>query len=121
MEAEAPGEAGRNLLTATLILAGLRYSRLEVRDWFKGVTKMRESDTYMMILEEGREEGRAEGELREARTLLLSLGERRFGGPPDEATLTELNAINERGRLEELTLRVLDVTTWQDLLATPDP
>jgi predicted transposase YdaD len=51
LQREAPIEKARRLLTAAFVLAGLRVSRETVFKLFKGATSMRDSDTYMAILE----------------------------------------------------------------------
>lgn len=74
---------------------------------------MQESDTYLAILDEGREA--------EAKKIILLLGPERFG-PPDEGTTARLNAITENvERLERLIERLFHgtATSWQDLLDTP--
>jgi hypothetical protein len=45
----------------------------------------------------------------------LRQGRKRFG-PPDTATKTAIEAITDLARLETLTERLLDVTSWQELL-----
>ena len=55
------------------------------------------------------------GQNREAKTLLLRVGRKKFGPP----TLTQESAINEifdLARLEALCEKLLDVNTWDDLL-----
>ena len=69
---------------------------------------MRESVTYQAILEEGREEG--------VRRTVLHQASLRFG-PPDDATLRRLEAIDGKARLQELTGRVLTAASWDDLLS----
>ena len=84
------------------------------------------SSTYQAILEEGRAEGRAEvraeelakGRAEEARRILRRQGTRRFG-KPDTHIEAALDAIADLERLEQLTDRVLEVTTWEELLAQP--
>ncbi len=71
---------------------------------------MRDSDTYLAILEEG-EEIRAKKDI-------LQLAQRRFG-TADEPTIARLNAITDLERLSRLHGRLLDATSWQDLLDTP--
>lgn len=68
---------------------------------------MKESDTYMEIIEEGEAIG--------VPKTLLRQGRKRFG-PPDTATKTAIEAITDLARLETLTERLLDVTSWQELL-----
>jgi predicted transposase YdaD len=107
----SPGEAGQ-LWTATFVLMGLRYSRSLARQLLEGVRAMKESVTYQAIVEEGIEEGRA----REARAMLLRQGNKRFG-PPSESVRTALEAISDIERLELLGERLLDVESWDELLA----
>ena len=65
--------------------------------------------------EEGREVGREEGALREAQFLLLLLGGKRLGMPSD-SDRAKILSISDRDALEGLIERLLDATTWQDLL-----
>lgn len=73
---------------------------------------MKESTTYQAILEEGRSEGIVEGE----KKALLLLGTRRFG-PPDAATRAAIVSLDSIGKLDQLTARLLDVSSWDELLA----
>ena len=75
---------------------------------------MRESDTYQAILDEGREEGVVKGVQR----TLLHLGRKRLG-EPDEAARRALLDITDLDRLDRLSERLLDVSTWQELVQTP--
>ncbi len=104
--------------TSANFLLGLRYSPALVAQLFRGVLSMKESATYQAVLEEGRVQGRAEGEPRGARKLLLTLGESVWG-PPDATTAAALEQITELARLEELVVRVPSVSSWQELLAPP--
>jgi uncharacterized phage protein gp47/JayE len=72
---------------------------------------MKESVTYQAILEEGREEGRAD----EARRNLLSLGTALFGKPSVKVRRA-LAGITDVELLESLLLRVIQVSSWTDLL-----
>jgi predicted transposase YdaD len=107
------------LWTSTYILMGLRYPPELAARLLEGVRAMKESATYQAILaegrEEGREEGRAEGSALEARRILLTLGTKRFGepAPPVRAALEAERGIE---RLEELVRRVVDVSSWEELL-----
>ena len=71
---------------------------------------MKESSTYQAILAKGRTD--------EARKIVLRQGAKRFG-PADARTRSEIEAIADVHRLEQLTERLLDVSSWDDLLATP--
>jgi predicted transposase YdaD len=98
-----------DLWAATLLLLGLRYDREFARALLRGVLAMKESTTYQAILDEGRAE--------EARRLLLMLGEEKFG-PADATSQATLESISEVGLLEELIKKMLQVGSWQELLAT---
>jgi hypothetical protein len=77
---------------------------------------MKESSTYQAILAEGE----ARGKVKEAKRMLRLLGEGVFG-PPDAATATALDGINDVTRLEELCQRMHTVQSWQELLREPTP
>lgn len=87
---------------------------------------MEESTTYQFIIQEGkarglaegRAEGRAKGRAEEAKKLLLLQGRKRFGAP-DAATRAMLESIDSLRRLEELGERLLEVESWEKLLASP--
>jgi predicted transposase YdaD len=104
-----PAES-RRLLTAAFVLSGLRVEEELSQRVFRGVTAMRESTTYQAILREGRAEG--------IQQALLIQGRKRFGAP-DVATQDAVKAVTDVAKLERMTERLLDVSTWQDLLATP--
>jgi hypothetical protein len=92
------------------MLGGLRVNRNVARQVFRGVQAMRESDTFMAILEEGEE--------KEAKSVLLRLGKKRFG-EPDEAIAAHLTAITDLERLHRLQEHMFEATGWHDLLDTP--
>jgi hypothetical protein len=71
---------------------------------------VRESDTCLAILDEGRETQVKQG--------ILSVGEERFGRP-DEAERTRLYAINDLECLERITRHPLKAANWEVLLDTP--
>ena len=71
---------------------------------------MRDSDTYMAIIDEGREE--------QAKEDIIELAERRFGAA-DDANRSKLVAISDLARLKRIFRRLLDAANWQDLLDTP--
>ena len=73
---------------------------------------MKESSTYLATVEEGR--------IDEARKMLLRLGGKHIG-PADAATQAAIEAIDDRGRLEETAERASDVSSWEDLLSAPSP
>jgi hypothetical protein len=120
-----PDEAG-TLWTAADVLMGLRYPRDLVAQLMQGVHGMKESVTYQAIVEEGiamgeargQLKGRAEGILQARLEDLLMLGRREFGDASAE-TENSLRGIADADRLSRMIAALLDVSSWQELLATP--
>ena len=71
---------------------------------------MRESDTYMAIIDEGRET--------EARRLILQLATDNLG-EPEETTVTRLEGITDIDRLERICRQAFKASSWDELLNTP--
>ena len=91
---------------------GLRYPREMVARLLRGVQHMEDSVTYQEIIEKGVARGRAEGE----RAVLLRQGTRKFG-PADERARRAIEALADPHELEALAERLLDATSWDDLLS----
>jgi predicted transposase YdaD len=108
LDRETTPRLARDLWSATYILMGLRYEQALVRAVLKGVQSMEESSTYQAILEEG--------ELREARKLILLQGRSRFGQQASPQVVAALEALTEASQLEELSIRLLQVSSWKELL-----
>jgi hypothetical protein len=107
---EAPHDRAKKLLTDALLLTGLRVRRdLAVRI-FRGVRVVEESDTYLMILEQGQE--------RATREDILVVGEERLG-PPEESIKTELSQVTDLGRLKRMIRHTAKAASWQEILDTP--
>lgn len=111
---EAPPDAAERLWTATYWMAGLRYTEASIGPLFQGVRIMRDSSTYQAAVAEGRAEGRTE----EGKRVLLLLGGQRFGSP-DARTRRALTGLADLARIERMTERLLQASSWDDLLATP--
>ena len=69
---------------------------------------MKESVTYQAIVEEGVVKARQE--------VLVQLGRKRFGSNPESEAA--LRGITDPDRLARLTDALLDVSSWEELLAT---
>jgi hypothetical protein len=95
------------LWSATAILTGLRYEDTLIETLLQGVLAMEESVIYQKIIRKGKAE--------EARKILLLQGRSRFGEPSPEV-VARLDAVTDISRLEELTVRLLQATSWQELL-----
>ncbi len=114
LEREAAGGQADRLLVAAYVLTGLRLKAPnEVRQLFQGVSiAMRESVTYQAILEEGREEG----SIRELHRMILRQGRVRFG-EADESIRKQIEAIQDIDTLEDLSERLVIVSSWDELMA----
>jgi hypothetical protein len=110
------------------LLSGLRWSPEVAAEVFRGVVTMKESSTYQAIIAEGRAigvaegraEGRAEGAVAEAKKLLRTIGEGKFG-PPDPSTADAIESIDDLVRLETLCGRLPKAGSWKELLGNEPP
>ncbi len=107
---EAAPQQAKKLLTDALLLTGLRVRRDVAARIFRGVRIMQESDTYLMILDEGQE--------KHARKAVLIVGEERLG-PPDETVKARLETVGELDRLDRMLRRAAKAASWQEILDTP--
>jgi predicted transposase YdaD len=110
LQREAPPQQAALLLNAAYILTGLRVSRPILDQLYQGVRTMRESSAYQAILEEGA--------IGEAQKMILRQGRQKFGLPSD-AIVAVIKGVTSLERLERLFDRILTVSTWDELLATP--
>jgi hypothetical protein len=106
---EAPPGRARKLLTDALLLTGLRVRRDVAVRIFRGIHVMQESDTYLMILDEGQAKATRED--------ILVVGEERFG-PPEEAVRAQLASVTDLGRLKRMHRRAVKAASWEEILAT---
>jgi predicted transposase YdaD len=120
---EASPEVAATLWNATQILMGLRYSEERVDSIIEGVSAMlfgirgiEESSVYQGILKRGEAKGRIE----EVREVLLRQGRKKLG-PPSEEVAAEIAALADLDRLHGLVDRILEVSTWDELLAPASP
>jgi hypothetical protein len=107
LRAETPRDLAGKMEMAAFVLLGLRYTEEVLRPIFERCHEMEESSTYQAILRKGE----ARCQARALRRALLGQGRHRNFGEPGKETVTDLD------RLNALTERVLDVNTWDDLLA----
>ena len=105
------GALGKELWVATYVLMGLCYERELINHLLRGVISMEESTTYQAIVEEGL----LKGAIQEAKKTLLHQGTKLFGSPGPKAAAT-LDTIDKLEKLDELLVRVLDVSSWEELL-----
>jgi predicted transposase YdaD len=96
------------------VLMGLRYPKATIEALLPGASQMKESTFYQGILEEGR----AEGEIKGARKMLLRQGQKRHGLIP-QALRAKLESVNDLEHLGRMSDRVDEAADWQDLLNTP--
>jgi predicted transposase YdaD len=122
LDREVTRSEAAELWSATYILMGLRYADALIETLLQGVLAMEDSVTYQKILRKGLAQGvtqgLAQGRAEEARRLLLLLGRKHLGEPSADAR-TALESLTDVDQLEELTLRLTDVSSWQELLGLP--
>jgi hypothetical protein len=107
LEREVPPRQAADLWLAAFILMGLRYEQALVQRLLQGVLTMKESVTYQAILKEGKAQ--------EARQMMFLQGRSKFGEPSAEAEAA-LNALSDVRQLEELGVRLLRASSWEELL-----
>jgi hypothetical protein len=78
---------------------------------FRGIPMLEESDTYLMILEQGEERGEA----RATRRAILLVGEARLGAA-DEEVKSRLANIKDSERLTRMVQKAAIASTWEDIL-----
>ena len=103
----------KSLLGSSYVLCGLRYEKARVAEMYRRLSMlMEESTTYQAILEEGRSKGLSQG----LKSMILRQGTKRFG-PPTALIADVLQRYAEIAGLEHLADRMLDASSWEDLLA----
>jgi hypothetical protein len=107
---EAAPDRAKKLLTDALLLTGLRVKRGIAMNIFRGVRMMEESDTYLMIVDEGRE--------KQAKSDILLVGEERLGRA-EESIQSELKNVSDLERLDRMLRRAVKAATWREILDTP--
>lgn len=122
LEREATPVQADLLRTATFILMGLKFEKAFVEKLMsRNVLEL--SSTYRALhddakaegLAEGRAEGRAEGQATAIRELILRLGTQRFG-EPDASLRAQLEGISSLELLIPISERLLQASTWEELL-----
>jgi predicted transposase YdaD len=111
LEREATHTQYGTLWAATYVLMGLKYKTPLIDHLLDGMQSMKESVTYQKILREGR----AAGLVAEEMKLFKRLATKRFGKPSNQI-LAVLNGIIDVQRLEELSDRMLEAKSWDELL-----
>jgi len=124
-------EQQSEIVSITKILCGMRRNSNALLELLKMKASIfEESTVYQEILQKGEARGKALGEakgkalgeaLGEAQAtqaLILRLGQRRWGTPQAEQT-EKIYAMHDTERLMQIAERVLDATSWDDLLHAP--
>ncbi len=113
------------LWAATKVLMGLRYPKERVEELTRGISDMilgirgiEESSVYQDIFGKGEATGEARGRAAEAREILLRQGRKKLG-PSSETVEATITSLGDLDRLNALLDRILDVSTWDELLAAP--
>jgi hypothetical protein len=106
---ETAPDRAKKLLTDALLLTGLRVKRDAATKIFGGIGMMEESDTYLMIVDQGKE--------KEAKRAIFLVGEERLGSA-DESIKSELDNVSDLDRLERMIRRAAKAATWREILDT---
>ena len=118
LRTEAP-EVVEDVLAATQLLMGLRFSSMVIKGIMKGVWNMEESVVYQEIIRKGEIRGEARGEARgrieTSRSSILLFASHCFG-EPTEWQKVELEKIVDADRLARMFKSVPAKTTWEELL-----
>ena len=114
---EASRSNAERLRTSLVQLLALRYDEEGIAFWSDMMATLDISKTPLanMYRREGRDEGRTEGRTEGRRETLLEQGAEKFGEPPVEIA-NAIAAIADDLRLRRLLKRVIQATSWQDLL-----
>jgi hypothetical protein len=107
---QVPPEQAKKLLLDGLLLTGLRVRRDVAVKVFGEIRMMEESDTYLMILDQGQE--------KHAKKAVLLLGEKRLG-VPNESVKARLQGITDLERLDRMLLQAASAANWAEILDTP--
>jgi predicted transposase YdaD len=120
IDAQPDRSLAAKLWAATYVLMGLRFDQASVETVLSGVMQMEESVTYQAILRRGEQAGLQQGLQRGSTQgmtkLLLRQGHKRFGNPT-AAQEARIVAITDSAKLEQLSDKILEVNTWDELLA----
>jgi hypothetical protein len=111
---EAEPARATKLLTSALLLTGLRVNRHVALNIFRGVHMLEESDTYLMILEQGEERG----EQRARRGDVLLVGEKRLG-IANQSVRDRLATVTDLERLKRMVCNAVTADSWQEIVDTP--
>jgi len=114
LTSEGEPEQVVKLATMALLLTGLRVNRNVALNIFRGFQMLEESDTYLMILEQGEERG----EERTRRGDILVIGEERFGAA-DASVREQLGNVTDLERLKRMVRKAVTAADWQEILSTP--
>jgi predicted transposase YdaD len=116
---EAPPHQEAMLWTSTEVLLNSRYGNDRsdeilsgVQDMILGIHGIEETAVYQRIF--------AKGRVHQAREILLRQGRKKFG-PPEERIQAAIEVLSDADRLDLLTERILDVSSWEELLAPLEP
>ncbi|HKI33077.1 MAG TPA: hypothetical protein VKA46_14595 [Gemmataceae bacterium] len=112
----------RLLAHLTLTFAGLAQCRAAWQHQLEGWAVIKSEyleELREEVRSEARAEGKAEGRMETLRQAILRLGRQRFDKVAGRKQKAQLNEMTDVPRLERILDRVLDATSWDELLATP--
>ncbi len=118
LRSEAPHMV-EDVLAATQLLMGLRFSSMVIEGIMKGAWNMEDSVVYQDIIRKGKDagltEGRIEGRIETSRSSILLFASHFFGEATEWQKL-ELNKIEDADRLARMMKGIPKLTSWEELL-----
>jgi predicted transposase YdaD len=111
---EAPRSHLGKLWTATYVLMGLRFQESLISNLLEEVIGMEDSVTYQAIIRKGEQKGTIKG----MRDVLLLVGQEQFGKPRARVKAA-IEALEDPAELQRLSVRLLHVKSWAELLSLP--
>ena len=83
-----------------------------------GIHAIEDSSIYRKALAEGMAKGINQGVAQQAKRILMRMGQKRLG-PPEAGVVATIEDITDRERAEALIERLEEVSSWEELLASP--
>ena len=120
VDAELNAEERDLFWTTSYLLLGLNHPKDFIENLLREKDHMRNSSTYIGILEEGEkiglDKGEKIGEEKALKHTIIRIGELRFGAPTQEI-MARVQAIRSVETLEKLTERLVSVESWDEFFA----
>lgn len=109
LRTEADPLTSEKVVTMLSVLMKLRYDAMTTEELLRMIPNPEEYPGFKMFIDKGKAS--------EVRQLILRQGRKKFGSLPAPNHEVVLAAVSDLARLEALSEKLLDVSTWDELLA----